>query len=710
VTRIDLALSVLLVAITWIAFGRCIGHPFLNYDDQIYVYDNPHVVTGLNPANVAYAFTTFDVGNWHPITWLSLQLDGQIWAGNALGYHLTNVLLHAATVVVLFFALRRLTGARERSFWVAALFAIHPLRVESVAWVAERKDVLSGLMWMLGLLAYARYIECPGWKRYLLVVLALAVGLMSKPMLVTFPCVLLLLDWWPLRRSSVGWLRLVTEKWLLFLVVAIGCVITLIAQAEGKAIGSLTDYPLLVRLENAVVAYADYLGKIFWPVDLAVLYPHRGASVEAWKVGLAGVVLSSITIWAWRRKQQQPYLMVGWLWYVGTLVPVIGIVQVGVQAMADRYTYIPQIGVLLMLVWGLADALSIHCPAVVGRVAGAAAIAVLMVVTLIQAGHWQNGMTLWEHTLAHSQNNAVAHYGYGVLLDRADRLDEAIEQFRAAVAIDPQDPWKVEPTIGELLVRRGRLDEALRHCENLIERQPNNELAHHALGLVHKNRGNLPEAISHYEAALRLGMDNAKIHNDMAVALAQSGQHARAVEHFREAWRLDPKHPGIPENLGLVLLQSDQAKEAVEWLNQAVQMRPGEALAHFRLAYALNAAGRSAEARAEYRVALSLDPNWPVGAARAALSMASDANPARRNGSMALLLARQACQATGDERPEFLDVRAVAEAEVGQYRQAAATARQAADLARKQKQLDLARAIESRISLYDAEKPFRAKR
>jgi len=431
----------LLLGVTFGAFYRVLGGEFLRYDDDVYITLNPFVKAGLSRVGLIWAFATGYNANWHPLTWVSHMLDVEVFGMNAGGHHLTNLILHLANTMLLFLVLRRMTGFVWRSAFVAALFGVHPLHVESVAWIAERKDVLSTLFWLLTIWAYARYAENPTWTRYLPVVLFFGLGLMAKPMLVTLPFVLLLLDYWPLNRLSFGGkgertvpvYDLFLEKVPLFAMTALSCLITFRAQQMGGAVGLLEKLPFAVRAGNALVAYTTYIGKMFWPKNLAVFYPHPGADLPVWQAVVAGLALVSITILVIRAGKPRPYLSVGWLWYLGTLVPVIGLVQVGAQAMADRYTYVPMIGLFIMLAWGL--------PGLGGKrlaVPATLVVCALIAVTWRQVGYWRDSISLFRHAISVTEKNAVMHANLGLALRDRGRTDEAIREYREAIRIDPE--------------------------------------------------------------------------------------------------------------------------------------------------------------------------------------------------------------------------------------------------------------------------------
>jgi hypothetical protein len=427
------AVCLVLTAITFAVFGRTLGSEFVNYDDGYYVYNNPMVARGLTLKGISWAFTGVHVDNWHPLTWLSHMLDCQLYGLNPAGHHLTNILLHTAAVISLFLVLRQMTGALWRSAFVAAVFAIHPLRVESVAWVAERKDVLSGLFFILTMGAYVRYVRLP-WSpaRYGLVVVLFALGLMCKPMLVTLPVVLLLLDYWPLQRLDPRkFSGLLMEKLPLLALSAASCIVTFLAQYGAM---QLFPIPAPTRIANASVVPMIYLRQMLCHTGLAVLYPYPLHGRPLWEVAFAGTLLAGVSVVVWGVRRKQPWLLVGWLWYLVMLLPVVGIIQVGRQAHADRYTYLPQIGVYLAITWLVAQWRMNR--AVLGSLMSGV-VAVLMVCAWKQAAYWKDSETLWTHTIDCTSGNGVAHYNLGIALDRQERLDEAIEHYQKALQIIP---------------------------------------------------------------------------------------------------------------------------------------------------------------------------------------------------------------------------------------------------------------------------------
>lgn len=532
-----------LVGLTVAAFGTSCGNGFVNFDDGSYVTANPHVFSGLTTENVAWAWTTTHAANRHPLTWLSLQLDGSLYGVDPFGYHLTSILLHAATAGLLCWLLRAMTGCVWPSFAAAAFFALHPLRIESVAWVAERKDVLCSFLSILTLSAYLSYVRRPSVGRYVAVFVALALALCAKPMAVTLPLVLILLDYWPLGRVQElrRFGRLVAEKLPLGALAAVSCVVTVLAQQAGEALSHGDTLSLGIRAENAIVAYADYLGKTLWPAGLAVYYPHPGESLPAARIAGAALLLVGLTGAAIALRRRCPYLLVGWLWYLGTLLPVIGLVQVGEQAMADRYTYIPSIGLCVAVAWAVRDlVLSSVLPLGVIGAAGVAVAAMCAVLTVRQIGYWHDSVALWRRALAVTTNSSMA----------ANNLGEAVEKAGSQEA--------------EALAREGRPVEA-----------------------SEVRRASLAEAVKNYGDALAVRPGLWSAHFNRGEALAQLGRHAEAAADFQAALKVNPDYAPAWYNLGLVRLNQGRREDAVDCFRKALEANRSYAPAREQLGRAL---------------------------------------------------------------------------------------------------------------------------
>jgi tetratricopeptide (TPR) repeat protein len=678
-------ICVFLAAIIWTVFGQTLRYGFVNLDDDAYVSENPEVARGLTFQGIAWAFTHVHASNWHPLTWISHMLDCQFYGLNAGGHHLTNVLLHLATTILLFFVLRRMTGFLWRSAFVAAVFAVHPLRAESVAWVAERKDVLSGLFFMLTLLAYASYVSRLGGRGsegqtlhaprrveaarlaevgrrrkrraprstlpYVVTLAFFALGLMCKPMLVTLPFVLLLLDYWPLGRLRAKdtaepvfrlarWRvprRPVFEKLPLLALAAASGAVTVFAQAGAMLPFGQTA--LSTRLGNGLISYAAYLGQMFWPAGLAVLYPFPGGGVAVSKVALSLALLAGISSVAWVLVRRRPYLWTGWLWYLIMLTPVIGILQVGSQARADRYTYLPQIGLYFALTWTAADL----CAGLRNRrliLGGGSVIllAALMFCARRQISYWRDSESLWTRALACTSGNFIADDNLGTVLSQQGRADEAIVYYRRSLQTKP-DYAEAHSNLGNALLQMRNVDEAIGHFEEALRLRPGYAKAHNNLGIALIQKGRVDEAIAHYEKAVQIKPDYARAHNNLGNALLQKGQPDEAILHYRKALQILPGYPEFQSNLAWVLATASQ--------------------------------------------------------------------PSLRNGNQAVELAEQANRLAGGENPTILRSLAAAYAEAGRFSEAVATAQRALHLAEMRSNTALANAIQSQMTFYQAGRPFR---
>jgi len=652
-----------LTVAVWAVFGQTRHYAFVNYDDDRFVYQNSATTQGFSVNGVVRAFTHINAQEWYPLTTISHMLDWQLYGPKAGGHHVTNVALHAATAILLFLVLRGMTGAFWPPAFVAAVFAVHPLRVESVAWVTERKDVLSGFFFMLTLGAYLRYVQKRGFGSgsafsylrdpfYWLALLLYALGLLGKTILVTLPFVLLLLDYWPLgrfqspqstvqgprspaRRSQIA--NRILEKLPFLLLAAVACVATIVAQRN--AIGSVQEFDFPSRIGNALVAYADYLSQMLYPVGLAVFYPHPGNHLPAWRIGLSVLVLLLISVGVMAGRRKHPYLLVGWLWYLGMLVPVIGLIQVGAQARADRYTYLPQIGLYLLLTWLAADLCAgwRHRRMVLGG------LSTLILVSLIFCAHaqtscWRDSKSLWTHALACTSDNVKAHYNLGIFLNEKGTVDKAIAHFQKALRINP-DFAPAHINLGDALLQKGSID----------------------------------EAIGHFQKALRINPDFAEAHINLGNALLQKGSKDEAIAHFQKALRINPDFAEAHINLGDTLLQKGNIDEAIGHFQKALQIKPDSAEAQNDLAWVL-----------------------------AACPQAS-----LRNGNQAVQLAQRANQLTLNGNPAVLSTLAAAYAETGRFPEAIETAQRAVQLAETQSNTKLANDLRSQMKCYQAGLPFR---
>ena len=517
------------------------SYDFVNYDDRGYVYKNPNIQDGITLQAVKWAFTTGYVSNWHPLTWLSHMLDWQFFGPNAGGHHLTNLIFHIANTLLLFLVLRRMTNAFWQSAFVAALLALHPLHVESVAWVAERKDVLSTFFWILTMWAYLRYVEHPNVWRYLFALLMFALGLMSKPMLVTLPFVLLLLDYWPIERFGKRTIfYLIREKIPFIVFSTASSVITFLVQRSGGSVVKTTVIPLQVFVSNAFVSYVKYIEKMIWPSRLAVFYPHPLNHLPAGQVAAAILILLVISVLVIRLASGRRYLLTGWFWYLGTLVPVIGFIQVGDQAMADRYSYVPLTGLFIIIAWGVPDLLTKWRYKKIVLVSSAIlVISAMSVCTYFQLRHWRNSLTLFQHALDVTENNYIAHLQMAIFLCEQQRLDKAVTEFQKYLQIRPNDPDALN-AFGVVLGRLGRHDEAVRYLIKALQIKPDFADAHANIVYALTIRGNLDEAAVYLAKALQLDPNSALVHYHCGNILVKNGKINEAVTHFEKALQLKP--------------------------------------------------------------------------------------------------------------------------------------------------------------------------
>ncbi len=615
-----LAISICLALVIGIlaVYGQVWNHGFLYYDDGDYVTRNQWVQGGITMENISRAFTATAAANWHPLTWLSHMADCHLFGLHPGAHHLTSLLFHIFNTLLLFAVFRMMTGDLWSSAFVAALFAFHPLHVESVAWVAERKDVLSAFFWLLTMWSYVRYTRRPGIGRYLPVVLFFALGLMSKPMVVTLPFVLLLLDIWPLgrlRREGVRgqWFRLVWEKIPLLLLSGASSVVTFFVQRGGGAVSSLDAIPLDARAANALLSYISYLVKTIWPYKLAVFYPYPRA-VSLVQGLMAGVLLVVISYLVIRAIKRHPYLAVGWLWYLGTLVPVIGLVQVGSQSMADRYTYLPLVGIFVMISWGIPAFFSRwRLPRCGLAVAGSSVLAVLMAVTWVQAGYWKDNISLFRHALDVTTANSLAHNNLGTALHERGDTQQAAAQYREALRIRPAYPEALV-NLGNALALQGKKEEAIDRYREALRIKPVYPEALINLGTALAEQGDAKQAIAQYREALRLKPDMAVAHHNLAFVLDKRGELAEAVREYAEAVRIDPGYAQAHFRLGGGLLRQGRHEEAVGHYAAARRLDAHYApVASYNIACAYALQGKKEEAVGALRRAVEEGyDNWDL--------------------------------------------------------------------------------------------------
>ncbi|MGA2171845.1 MAG: tetratricopeptide repeat protein [Sedimentisphaerales bacterium] len=619
---------------SFIAYEPMRHNGFVDYDDNDYVTGNAQVLRGLTKDGVVWSFTETDLtANWHPLTWLSHMLDIELFGANPFWHHLVSLLFHITNTLLLFWIFNKMSKALWQSFFVAAAFALHPLHIESVAWVAERKDVLSGLFWMLTIAAYITYATNPTIKRYVLVVLSFIMGLMAKPMLVTLPLVLLLLDYWPLERLKLGqqykrgsfW-RLIAEKLPLLLLSMISSAITFVVQKHAGAMIRGENYSLMTRISNAFVAYICYIAKLFYPAKLAVLYPHPGSNLPLWQPIAAFAVIVFMTAVVFYLASKKRFLLVGWLWYLGTLVPVIGVVQVGSQAMADRYTYLPSIGIFIMLAWGIDDFLAgwKYKKVLIGLTTSIALIA-LLIGTRVQLSYWQNTRTLYRHTLEITRNNYVIYNNYGCCLQEHGELDSAVENFNKALQLKP-DYVAAMNNLGMALMAQGRIDEAAIQWEKVLAMEPYHPNANANLGRAFAAQGRYEEAVNHFNTALKIKPDLPGAYYMLGDIYYRMGNHELAAENFRQAIRIQPDNVTALNNLGIIYGEQGKINEAIQKWNEALVIDPNLIHTHLNLALALAQEGQHRPAIEHYSFALRLDPNQPEVLVELAASYAATGN------------------------------------------------------------------------------------
>ena len=658
--RIFFIVSLCLIASIIIPYSQVIHFDFVGYDDELYVTENLHVQKGISPENIKWAFTTFNSANWHPLTWLSHMLDCELYGMDPSGHHWTNIEFHIANTVLLFLVLFLMTKALWKSAFVAALFALHPLHVESVAWVAERKDVLSTFMFLLTIAVYYRYVKKPSYKIYLLIIVCFCLGLMAKPMLVTLPFVLFLLDLWPLNRFKFKnnsdfrsdsanedefkikhWIIL--EKIPLFILVLISCILTFFAQTSGSAVTPLDALPLKSRMANALVSYANYVYKGIWPHKLAVLYPHPGNALPAWQIFGSALLIITGCFFSVRAWKKYPYIAVGLFWYLGTLVPVIGLVQVGNQAMADRYTYIPLIGLFVVFAWGVSDLFhKWHYRKSFFGTCAAILIVAMTWATYLQLKCWKNPISLFEHTVKVTKDNFKAQMNLGTAIASVD-LDKAIFHYKEALKIKP-DYTAALYNLGNVLVEKNQIDEAVSYYLKALQIKPDYFDALNNLGIALAKIGDYDqavtyfkrvlkidpqktdarinlanvlflqlkpvEAISQYRKILQTDSENADVHYNLACVLSSQKKYDEAVLHYKETLRIDPAYSKAQYNLGNILLNQGKVKEAITCFAEVIKFNPDYVQAYNVVGCILFRQRKFNKAKVFFLEAVQIDPTY----------------------------------------------------------------------------------------------------
>jgi len=613
---IIIGLCLLLIAGVVAVYAQTAGFSLVAYDDPFYVTVNPQVLGGLTWDGVKWAFTTMHAGNWFPLVWLSLMLDRTLGAA-AGGFHLVNIALHIANTILLFWVLKRYTKAVWASFFVSALFALHPLHVESVAWITERKDVLSMLFWLLTMLAYLRYVEIPTTKRYVIICAVFSLGLMSKSMLVTLPFVLVLMDYWPLKQlwpeeksNSVTIGRLLFEKIPLLSLSVASCVMTVIAQKSWGAVAKISIVPFNQRVGNALVSYCDYILKTFWPVDLAVFYPHPIKSLAVWKVAVSLAVLVAITIVVILLRRRR-YLLVGWFWYVGTLVPVIGLVQVGGQALADRYTYVPLTGIFIMLAWAAGDFVAQRrFRQILAGVASSAIIGVLGAMTFVQVSYWRDTMSLFTHCAAVTPDNVIVRKYLGIGFAEKGDPESAVREFEAALRFEPNDTRTLYNIAG-MQARQGRIDEAIEYYNRVLKLKPGDADTCVAIASIRAARGEFERAIDSYREGLKYNSGDAEMRSGLGLMLLQLNRVDEGITELEQSVKIKADSAAYC-NLGLAWAQKGRLNRAMECYAKSIQLKPDNAKARYNLGNAYFAQNMPEKAIAEYRRAIQAVPDYAL--------------------------------------------------------------------------------------------------
>jgi tetratricopeptide (TPR) repeat protein len=609
--NIVLSIYFALAVSTLLVFWQVRNFDFVNYDDPTYVTGNLNIQT-ITLQSVKWAFTTGYYGNWNPLTWLSYMLDWQLFGSNPAGFHLTNLFFHIANTLLLFLVLKQMTNTIWQSAFVAALFALHPLHVEAIAWVSCRKDILSTFFWILTMWAYLQYAKQPNIWRYLLVLLFFVMGIMAKPMLVTLPFVLLLLDYWPLERK-ISW-RLLLEKIPFIILAAVFSVIAFFTQRGLGSLTTFTKFSLKFRIYNALISYVEYIEKLFRPSHLAAFYPHPFTNVSVLYAVISAVFLLIVTIFVLRFAKNHRYLVTGWFWYLGTLVPVIGLIQVGSFAMADRYTYITLTGLFIIIAWGLSE-LSAKWISVSPQRKIILGVSMVIVLTTLgicagrQTSYWKNSITLFSHARQVTQNNYLACYNLGAAYDSLGRWTEAIDAYQQAIRINP-DLAEPHYNLGIAYGKIGRLPEAIDAYSKAIRINPNSVDAYLNLGNAYAKLSRRQDAIDAYRQAIKIKPDYAEAHYNLGVAYSELGRHQEAIETYKQAIIIKPDDAEAHHNLGVTYSKLGRYQEAIESFKQAIRIKPDLAEAHYNLGVAYSKLGRYQDEIESYKQAIRIKSDY----------------------------------------------------------------------------------------------------
>ncbi len=672
---------------TFIVFWPVRNFQFVNFDDHVYITDNPYVRAGLTRVGTIWAFTAEYSSNWHPLTWLSHMLDCQLFNTDPGWHHIVNLLFHIINTLLLFSVLSRMTRKTWQSAFVAALFALHPLHVESVAWVSERKDVLSTMFWFLTIMAYVSYVSHKGIFRYLLTLVLFALGLMAKPMLVTLPFVFLLLDYWPLDRFGKKNLHnLIFEKIPLFILSAASCIVTVIVQRSGGAMESTEAMAPNLRIANAVVSYSKYIQKTFWPTKLAFFYPHPAIEFNLLPLLISLSLLLVVSIYVISHFRRHKYLLVGWLWFIGTLVPVIGFVQVGAQAMADRYTYVTLIGIFIIIAWGASDLfIKLKYSRQIIAVSALVILLVLSICSRIQVLYWRDSTTLFEHALKVTEKNYTAHSCLAYVLNEQGKVDQAIAHNRRAIEFNPSN-LDAQFNLGGIFLQKSNFTEALKHYYNVLQISPNYTKAHRNIAKILMKQDKPAQAIPHYENILKVQPGDYDAQNG-GIALARVGKFDEAIEHFNRAIQIDPGTANAYNNLGFTFIQQGKFDKAEPQLIKALQLDPNNAKIHYQFARILTKKNNFEKAVTHLKEALRLDPNYIEPVNNLAWFLATHKQAEFYDPNEAIRIASRACEHTNYQDPVIMDTLALAYGAAGKYDKAIDLAEKALNLVKTNEQL-----------------------